>query len=220
MARFFKLERNTVELIKRLELLAASPLLLVPVRVTSRKNLEMALRILFHLKSDFPAAAMVVTGPLGPHNPANAEYLSLLLDLRAELGLEQSAHFMAQEASYLLPDEMISDFYRLSDALLLPSLEEGFGIPLLEAGLSHQPVFCTNLPPLRALGLDDVQYFSPDDDPRMIAGMMARYLGSDPAFRFATRARQHYTWEKIYQEKIEPLLDVHPVASTRKGELT
>ncbi|MEW6406880.1 MAG: glycosyltransferase family 4 protein, partial [Chloroflexota bacterium] len=135
IAKFFKLETRTVELVQRLNLLRALPLLLVPVRVTPRKNLEMGLHILSHLKSHFPDAVLLVTGPLGPHNPANHGYLEKLLELRAELGLEGSAHFMAEIADTFLPDEMISDMFNLSDALLLPSLEEGFGIPLIEAGL-------------------------------------------------------------------------------------
>lgn len=206
IAKFFKLETKTIELVKRLDLLRASPLLLVPVRVTPRKNLEMALRILQHLKRSFPDVVVIVTGPLGPHNPANKDYLQKLLKLRAQLGLEKTAHFMAEIVDDFLPDEMIPDFFNLSDALLLPSLEEGFGIPLLEAGLSHRPVFCTDLPPLRALGLDDVYYFSPDDDPGKVADMIVHNLSDNPVFRFAARARQHYTWERIYQEKIEPLL--------------
>jgi glycosyltransferase involved in cell wall biosynthesis len=132
--------------------------------------------------------------------------LKKLLKLRAELGLERSAHFMAEIVDTFLPDEMISDFFNLSDALLLPSLEEGFGIPLLEAGLVHRPVFCTDLPPLRSLGENDVHYFSLHDDPAKIAELITHHLSDDSVFRFATRTRQHYTWEKIYQEKIEPLL--------------
>jgi len=206
IAKFFKLETKTMVLIKELDLLRASPLLLVPVRITPRKNLGMAMHILSHLKPKFRDAMVVVTGPLGPHNPANKGHLEKLLKLRAELGLEESMHFLAEVVEHFLPDEMISDFFNLSDALLLPSLEEGFGIPLLEAGLSHRPVFCTDLPPLRALGLEDVHYFSPHTEPAQVAEMIVRHLLDDHIFRFAARARQHYTWEQIYREKIEPLL--------------
>ena len=56
-----------------------------------------------------------------------------------------------------LPDEVIADFYRLSDALLFPSREEGFGIPIIEAAFSSIPVFCYNIPVLRELGGEDVR---------------------------------------------------------------
>jgi mannosylglucosylglycerate synthase len=206
IAAFYKLEPQTMVWYKHLHLLTAAPLLLLPVRITPRKNLEMALHILAHLREDFPQAAILVTGPLGAHNPANEEYFSRLLDLRASLGLDRSAHFMAELTQEYLTDAVISDFYRISDALLLPSKEEGFGIPLIESALSHRPVFCTDLPPLRALALEDAEYFNPNDDPRQVADRIAAALKSDPVFRFALRTRQNYTWEGIYTEKIIPLL--------------
>lgn len=204
---FLKLEPQTQVWIKQLHLLKAAPLLLLPVRITPRKNLELALQTLAQLRVDFPQAAMLVTGPLGAHNPTNEDYFARLLALRARLGLENSAHFLAELTDEFLPDIYIADFYRISDALLLPSLEEGFGIPLIEAGLSHRPIFCTGLPPLRALAQDDAYYFSPHEDPRRIAASIAVTLKASSVFRFARRIRQQYTWEGIYTEKIAPLLD-------------
>jgi glycosyltransferase involved in cell wall biosynthesis len=208
IAAFLKLEPQTLIWLKQLHLLQAAPLLLLPVRITPRKNLEMALRILSQLRVDFPRAAMLVTGPLGAHNPANEEYFSRLLALRAQLGLDDCAYFLAELTQEYLSDTLISDFYRLSDALLLPSIEEGFGIPLIEAALSHRPVFCTDLAPLRALALEDASYFSPHDNPRHVAECIARTLKTNSVFRFALRTRQHYTWEGIYAEQIAPLLEV------------
>ena len=207
IAAFLKLEPQTLVWLKQLHLLQAAPLLLLPVRITPRKNLEMALRILSQLRVDFPRAAMLVTGPLGAHNPANEDYFSRLLALRAQLGLNDCAYFLAELTQEYLSDALISDFYRLSDALLLPSIEEGFGIPLIEAALSHRPVFCTDLAPLRALALEDASYFSPHDNPRHVAECIAKTLKTNSVFRFALRTRQHYTWEGIYAEQIAPLLE-------------
>ena len=38
-----------------------------------------------------------MTGPEGPHNPANAAYRQRLLDLREALGLRGAAHFAAED---------------------------------------------------------------------------------------------------------------------------
>ncbi len=149
LGSFLKLESLTQRLIQDLGLLTAAPLLLLPVRITPRKNIELALRILSCLLADFPQAVLVVTGPLGPHNPANQRYFERLRALRQELRLEGKAHFLAEVAPGFLPFSVVADFYRLADALLLPSLEEGFGIPVLEAGLAGLPVFCSDIPPLR-----------------------------------------------------------------------
>lgn len=205
-AAFFKLEPQTIEIIQQLELFSAAPLLLLPVRITPRKNLELALRVLAHLRQSYPAAALLVTGPLGAHNPANDGYFNDLLRLRAELGLEKSAHFLAELSDEYLPDALIADFYRLADILFLPSREEGFGIPLIEAAFSRLPVFCTDLAPLRALGFQDAQYFSADADPSAVAQQISTWLDGDAVFRFALRTRQRYTWEQVYREGIAPLL--------------
>ena len=75
-----------------------------------------------------------------------------------------------------IPDEVISDFYKLADALLFPSFEEGFGIPILEAGFAGIPVFCSDILPLKKLGGEFVSYFSPEDKPDVVAKMMTDYF--------------------------------------------
>ncbi|HLB64665.1 MAG TPA: glycosyltransferase, partial [Anaerolineales bacterium] len=94
-----------------------------------------------------------------------------------------------------------------ADALLLTSREEGFGIPLVEAGLSRLPVFCADIPSLRALGMEEARYFSPDADPRHIARLLAEHFRQDRVARLAARAWREFTWEGIYQERIAPLLE-------------
>jgi glycosyltransferase involved in cell wall biosynthesis len=204
---FFKLEDRTIGFLRKLDLLRASPLLLLPVRITPRKNLELALRTLARLRETFPDAAMVVTGPIGAHNPENVEYFRRLLEMRRRLGLDSTAHFLAELEDAYLPDPVIADFYRLADALFLPSREEGFGIPVIESALSRRPVFCSDLPALRELGGDSVFYFRPDDEPETVAALVAGRLQNDPVFRLAAETRRHFTWDRIYKEKMAPLLE-------------
>jgi glycosyltransferase involved in cell wall biosynthesis len=192
--------------VKRLNLLNASPLLLLPVRITPRKNIELALHVCASLIIHFPDTKLVVTGPLGPHNPANVKYFEKLDALRKELKLENVLHFLAELTTEYISDEVISDFYHLADALFLPSREEGFGIPILEAGLAGLPIFCSDIPPLRSLGGAHVTYFSPDADPNGIAKTIAKHLSSNPVFRMRVEMRRQYTWERIYTQKIAPLL--------------
>jgi len=206
-AAFLKLEPQTREFVARLGLLEAGPLLLLPVRITPRKNIELALHTLATLLATFPKAALVVSGPPGPHNPANAAYFARLKALRTELGLTGRAHFLAELTDEYLPDEVIADLYRLADALFMPSREEGFGIPIIEAGLARLPVFCADISPLRALGGDQATYFSPDADPRAVAGLIVDRLTGDRNHRLAVRVRHEYLWDQVYARKIAPLLD-------------
>ncbi len=206
LSRFYKLETLTQKLIDKTHLLEASPILLLPVRITPRKNIELALWTLAALKKDFLQAALVVTGPLGPHNANNIKYFETLTNLRKQLGLEGSAHFLTGLHEGFLPHEVIADLFRVADALFFPSREEGFGIPLIEAGFSHLPVFCADIPPLRKLGLDDARYFSPEEDPANISKMLADYFHASMPARLALRARAFFRWEAIYRQHIAPLL--------------
>ncbi len=203
---FLKLEPETEALQRRLNLSEAAPLLLLPVRITPRKNIELALRVLAALREDFPRATLLITGPLGPHNPANSQYFARLRSLRAELGLQERALFLAELVDHPIPDAVIADLYKLADALLLPSREEGFGIPILEAGLAGIPVFCADIESLRELGASDAHYFSPDADPQAVAGQIATFLNARQAYRLRKRVLQGYSWEQIYRSFIVPLL--------------
>lgn len=205
-ARFYKLESQTQAVLEQTHVLDAAPILLLPVRVTPRKNIELALRVLAELRRQYPKAALVVTGPLGPHNVNNLKYFEMLKNLRAQLGLQNSAHFLVELIDSFLPDEVIADFYRVADALFFPSREEGFGIPLIEAAFSHLPAFCADIPPLRELGLSDAIFFSPDDDPVKVANMLVDYFQSSSAARLAMRTRLSFRWEAIYYEHIAPRL--------------
>lgn len=206
IGKFLKLEEQTLEYIKNLNLLQASPLLLLPVRITSRKNIELALQTLAALQNDFPSAQMVVTGPLGPHNSANLQYFEKLSALRDELALKNSVHFLAELTDEFIPDAVISDFYKLADALLFPSFEEGFGIPILEAGFAGIPIFCSDILPLKKLGGEFANYFSPDEDPHTVAKMMAEHFKNNKVFGLRKSIREQFTWERIYAAKIAPLL--------------
>ena len=203
---FFKLEPRTIQLIEQLNLGKADPLLLLPVRLTPRKNIELALRVLAELRMDYPNAMLLVTGPEGSHNPANAAYKQKLLQLRGELALQGAAHFLAELADETLPDAIITDFYRLADALIFPSYEEGFGIPIIEAGVNSIPVFCADIPVLRELGSEDANYFGTQAEPGSIAKQIASRLIGSATSRLARRAKHGYTWDSIYRLHIEPLI--------------
>lgn len=212
LAQFYKLAEETAVLVEQLDLYEAAPFLLLPVRITRRKNIELAVRTMAALRDKLPQAALVVTGPPGPHNPSNQQYFDDLKALRSDLNLlptgvdTPSVYFLADEVDVYLPDVVIGDLYRVADALFFPSREEGFGIPMLEAGLIGVPIFCADIPPLREIAADRANYFSPNADPQQIAELITAYLQNDDVYQLRRHVRQTYRWEKIYLQKIAPLL--------------
>jgi glycosyltransferase involved in cell wall biosynthesis len=193
-----------------LHILDADLLLLLPARITRRKNIELALRVLHDLKArDDQDYRLIITGPPGPHNPANPGYLGELLELRANLKLEGAVHFLYELAkpAYIPDDATVANLYQIADALFFPSLQEGFGIPILEAGLVNIPIFCSDLPPFRQTAQDNVVFFDPAaDSPAAIARVIYSSFTRDVRYRLKKRVRQDFRWEAIVRAQLVPLI--------------
>jgi glycosyltransferase involved in cell wall biosynthesis len=190
-----------VRLAERLDLYRADPLLVLPARLTRRKRIEAAIAATAALRGRGHPAMLVVTGPPGPHNAANAQYLDELKAL-AEGGVE-GVHLL-YALGLKAPYRVIADLYALGDALLLPSQSEGFGIPLLEAALHRLPIVCSDLPTLRALAGDAATYVAPDASGEVIADAVERSLG-EPGPRFRSRVRA-MAWSRVLAELVVPLV--------------
>ncbi|MEM6405112.1 MAG: glycosyltransferase family 4 protein [Pseudomonadota bacterium] len=211
VSAFLKLAPQTADLVQQLDLLSAAPLFLLPVRITERKNIELAIRTVMAMRQTFPEATLVVTGPPDPHDPASQTYFDRLKQLRNESCSTSSGpkiHFLAEMVSECLPDAVIADFYQLADAMLLPSYAEGFGIPMLEAALAGKPVFCTDIPSLREIAGEKATYFSPDIHPDQLAQSIVKQLSADSVYCLRQHIRQNYLWDNIYTNRIRPLLQM------------
>jgi glycosyltransferase involved in cell wall biosynthesis len=204
LVAFLKLEETTVRLIDRLGLLEADPLLLLPARITRRKNIELAVEITGALRNQGLAPRLLITGPPGPHNPTNAEYLADLRRVVRDSGARDAVAFLYDTP---VSDSTMSDLYRLADALLFPSRAEGFGIPLLEAGLSGLPIFRSDIPVMSEVAPRAEVVFRLDESPEAIAGRIAAFLASDPRFELKRKVQRHYTWRAICEDRLMPLLD-------------
>jgi len=211
-AAFLRWTDTTRRIVEACRLWDADLVLLLPARITRRKNVQLAVRALACLRASTGLdARLIVTGPPGAHNPSNAAYLSQLLALRAELGLSQAVHLLYElgdREEPLVPDDAtLADLFLLADALLFPSSEEGFGIPLLEAGLARLPAFCSDIPPLRATGQGDAHYFPPDAAPEAVADLVAGQLLTDSAFSLRRRVLRCHRWERILRDHLIPLIE-------------
>ena len=193
------LSRTGVGIASRLGLFEADPLLLLPVRMTRRKRIEIAIDALAELRRTYPRAALVVTGGPGAHNPGNVVYER---ELAARAG--PGVHLLHAERIRIGPREL-ADLYGLADALVLPSANEGFGLPMLEAGLRRLPIICTDIPALRETGGDDATYVPIDGDGAAFARVIEQRLLSEPIARLHRRARDS-EWPRILAELVLPVI--------------
>ena len=108
-------------------------------------------------------------------------------DLVAFGGSEWSAAEAARVRALALPaesvrrvpgnDATLAALYRQASALALPSLHEGFGIPLVEAMSFGCPVACSDRASLPEIAGEAARYFDPRD-PDAIARALEEVLGS------------------------------------------
>lgn len=207
-AEFFQVSATTARWLRELKLFDRAPLFLLPARVTRRKNIELAIDIVNALRDQGYAPRLVVMGPLGPHNPSNRAYLEEL-KTRAKRNDNAETDILFLQEHGDVDDATRRDLYALADALLFPSAREGFGIPILEAGLARLPIFCADIPPFRESAQADANYFALDESPPEIARRIADFFDEDARYQLKQRVRQTFAWEQIFDARLKPLLDTY-----------
>ena len=198
------------ELINRIGLLDNELNLLLPVRVTGAKNIEFALRTLAVPKSNSVNAKLVITGPPDPHDNESIELFQSLKSLSNKLDIQEEVHFIYESGSdpktpFYIKSKIVGDLYRVSDILFMPSHREGFGMPVLEAGLVGLAVFSTGFPAAEEIGGKDITTIYPGVDPQAAANQIMTWAANSKIYHLKRRVRQEFTWEAIFQDKIKPL---------------
>ncbi len=132
------------------------PLLLVVATNLPHKNLPAAIEALALL--DAARRPQLV---LAGHGTDDGD----LQALAASRGVARDTRLLGA-----LSAEELESLYALADGLLLPTLHEGFGLPVIEAMARSIPVACSDIPALREVAGPAALYF----DPRVPAQIAAR----------------------------------------------
>lgn len=104
-----------------------------------------------------------------------------------------------------LPQELLRRYMSHAEALVLPSLYEGFGLPPLEAMACGCPAIVSRVASLPEVCGDAAVYFNPLDS-ASIASAILRVL-EEPALRESLRCRgldraRRFTWESSTQQTL------------------
>jgi glycosyltransferase involved in cell wall biosynthesis len=198
-------------LIERLGLFDSDLVLLMPVRITQAKNIEFAMQVVAGLKKEELSVRLVITGPPDPHDQASMAYFQKLKTLANELGVANQVCFIFESGEvdsvpHFIDERVVGDLYRVSDIMFMPSHREGFGMPILEAGLVGIPVLSSNVPAAEEVGQMDVLRFGDDDSPSHVAGLILELAKTSPVYQLRRRVRQRYTWDSVFNRLILPLL--------------
>lgn len=69
-------------------------------------------------------------------------------------------------------DELLAELYTHAEAMIYPSVYEGFGLPVLEAFACGCPVVCSGVTSLPEVGGEVAIYFDPSDSRDIVKGML------------------------------------------------
>lgn len=101
-------------------------------------------------------------------------------------------------------DADLARLYAGACATLVPSLEEGFGFPVLEGQRAGRPVICSDIPVFREIAGDSAMYFDPLL-PATLADAVARIRDTRESERLREAGlanARRYTWARCAQQTI------------------
>ena len=157
----------------------STPYVLAVNAADRRKNLALLDRAMPHVVDLLPSAKLVMVGPPrtddSPDPPA----------------WRHSTGFVAEDD--------LASLYRRARAVIVPSLYEGFGLPVLEAMRLGAPVICARTSSLPEVAGDAACYVSPTDE-RQLALAISQALTDDVMHDTMTRAglarAAQFSWDR------------------------
>jgi glycosyltransferase involved in cell wall biosynthesis len=102
-------------------------------------------------------------------------------------------------------DDFLVSIYEQASCLVYSSLQEGFGLTILEAMKYHCPVICSNIPPLREAGGPVVEYFDPTNHESLLVSI--KKVLYDKIYRnnlinLSLQRVKLFSWEKCAKETL------------------
>ncbi len=163
-----------------------------------RKNLPLLLRALARLRAEGKLKDMqlVLAGPELSVNVGADEVRGAI----GELGLGDMVVFGG-----MVPDDVLPGLYANAKVLVMPSIYEGFGLPVAEAMASGTPVVASNTTSLPEVAGDAALLVPPDDEAAWAAAI-AKIL-DEPATAAALREKglaqaRKFSWERAAAETL------------------
>lgn len=171
-------------------------------------------KFLFSIGTFFPRKNFHVLVPMMKHLP---EYQ---LVLAGDNGSEYGTQVMEEVRKSGLADRVLFPgevtqaekqwLFEQGDALLFPSLSEGFGIPVIESFHHGKPAFCSRFGSLPEIGGEHAAFWD-DEEPERMAAMVRNTLRQEsPKLTHARKVyAKKFSWAeaaKVYQEIYRSLL--------------
>ncbi|PIR42372.1 hypothetical protein COV25_03520 [candidate division WWE3 bacterium CG10_big_fil_rev_8_21_14_0_10_35_32] len=121
------------------------------------------------------------------------------LEAPSKFGISENVIFTGQ-----VPDEDLPILFSGAHAFISCSLEEGFGLPLLESLACETPAMVSDIPAFREIGEDKIIYINPNDVKSIKHGFLE--IISHPLTKNLDSLARKYTWEKTAEKTLKLLI--------------
>lgn len=181
--------------------LGAGPLLLCVGRIQRLKGMDLAIEVVARRAHDHPQPPrLLIVGGAGVRDGAEERRLR---DLADQLGVAKLVNFVGQRPHAELPL-----YYRASDALLVCSHSESFGLAAIEAQACGRPVVATAVGGLASVVSHGRSgQLLPTRDPDAFARAVSDVIDDADRWRlFGAEAREHalrFSWKKTAEGFLE-----------------
>jgi glycosyltransferase involved in cell wall biosynthesis len=205
--QFLEIDDFIWEVVEKYDLTNRFPLVLSPVNIMDRKNLEYCLDIIAELKPHYPKIKYVITGKPSQHH-STQEYLSLLKKKAVDLGIKDNILFFNDFLTRALVRTEVHDLYQIADIIFFMSKSENFGLPLLEASLSKTPIFVSDLKVFREVGGDFIKYLDYKTVSARDAAISVKdFLDNSRRVKMNYHSRTRFDLKTIIKELFVPLME-------------
>lgn len=174
--------------------LGDGPVILTVSAKKVHKNLERLIRSMGRVTERWPTAQLVLPG-----NPT--EHERELKALAAELGIAANVVFPAY-----VDAADLEGLYSLARCFVFASVNEGFGIPVLEAMRRGVPVACSNVSALPEVAGEAARYFDPYSVQGIAEALSDLLADEQLSAALARRGRERqaaFTWEATARGTLE-----------------
>jgi len=188
----------------------------LPVRAVPRKNLELAVEIAREIVARGIKFKLILTANIDYKRVENLQYYNKIKNMVATYKLTGNIFFLEEyfqkyfttvQPKKPKPGIPIPEVYLISDFLLMTSVIEEFGLPILEAGLMRCPIFASDIPVFREIGTTNINYFSLSERPGKIAEFILAKMKSMPQAYFYRKVINKYSLHGMFRDAIIPLIE-------------
>ena len=191
---FYKRNQQEISQIREKYNLKNSQYLLCVSTIQPRKNIPKTIEAFANLLRKNPKLSktkFVITGK-------NGWMYEKSIEAPKKYGVSKNVIFTGP-----VPDEDLPVLFSGAHAFISCSLDEGFGLPLLESLACNTPAMVSNIPSFKEIGEDKVIYVNPNDLKSIEQGFLE--IISNPLTKGLEGLALKYTWEKTAKKTLKIL---------------